>query len=194
MHTSLPIRTPEDYEAVYGRIVPRKSKPLITIICEMCGTAVQSQRPKKFCSDKCRHDSHVSLTDPRLSQLATAAAIAAALGVSRTTVHNLVRAGKLRAHRIGRNILIVRPSGMRLASNEKMPQEVAEKLRAFTERSCLSVRRFALLCGLSVTNTHRILTGSMLAAAWPKYRSAVTDGLAGCDLTYEQIREILKDH
>lgn len=193
MHTSLPIRTPEDYEAVYGRIVPRKAKSPVTIVCEMCGTTVQAPRRKKFCSDKCRQDSHVSLTDPRLSQLTTVAGIASALGVSRTTVRNLLRAGKLRGHRIGRNILIVRPPGLRLASIENMPQHVAENLRAFTEKSHLSVRRFAGLCGLSGTNAHRILTGSMLAAAWPKYRDAVASGLAGCGLTHEQISEILKE-
>lgn len=173
------IKTPNDYEAVFGRIVPRKeSKPSISVTCEMCGTETKVFREgKRYCSASCRVAAHDAFKDPRLSRLNTVAEIAVFLNCSSTTVRNRIRSGTLHAHRVGNMLLVVRPLGVRTVAEITFPASIARKIVEFANDRGLSVREFAKASGLSSTTAQRVLTGGLLNHCFIKRKPLIKSNL-----------------
>lgn len=168
------IKTPDAYEAAFGRIVPKKAKPPITIVCEMCGdTATVLRDGKRYCSARCRAAAHDAFKDPRLSRLNTVAELAAFMNCSPSTIRNRVRSGGLQAHRVGNMLLVVRPLGVRTADAATISPSIARKFEVFADNLGLSVRDFANAAGLSKTTAHRLLSGTFLARNFAKHKSLI---------------------
>ncbi len=170
------IKTPDAYEAVFGRIVPRKSKPAITIVCEMCGSeATVSRDSKRFCDAKCRAKYNDIARNPRINQLVTTSEAAQRLGVSVSTVRNRIRLGQIKAHRIG-HLLLVHKSSVGLPV-ENMPVAVASALTAFVSRHGLSIRDLARILEVSKTTAHRLMVGTLQDRRFQARKAALTERL-----------------